>query len=160
MSHERRKQHISIRHDIYHAVISANFACCCSEYIKQNFFFQSIIDNGISKKDVFAKKTIVVEDVKRTEKHRKEVAQKVITKGKNKPFKKELYYVNLPVDNWYNMCIYNWVKEDNKSIDVTEKIGFILDKISYYDESTINNPRGNEIFNCVVNLCGNTLVAN
>lgn len=74
----------------------------------------------------------------------------VITKGKNKPFKKELYYVNLPVDNWYNMCIYNWVKEDNKSIDVTEKIGFILDKISYYDESTINNPRGNEIFNCVV----------
>ena len=43
----------------------------------QNFFFQSIIDNGISKKDVFAKKTIVVEDVKRTEQHRREVAQKV-----------------------------------------------------------------------------------
>ena len=74
----------------------------------------------------------------------------VITKGKNTKFKKELYYVNLPVDNWYNMCIYNWVKEDNKSTDVTEKIGFILDKISYYDESTINNPKGTEIFNCVV----------
>lgn len=43
----------------------------------QNFFFQSIIDNGISKKDVYAKKTITVEDVKRTEQHRREVAQKV-----------------------------------------------------------------------------------
>ena len=41
----------------------------------QNFFFQSIIDNGISKKDVFAKKTIVVEDVKRTEQHRKETGR-------------------------------------------------------------------------------------
>ena len=43
----------------------------------QNFFFQSIIDNGISKKDVVAQKTITVEDVKRTEQHRREVAQKV-----------------------------------------------------------------------------------
>ena len=43
----------------------------------QNFFFQSIIDNGISKKDVIAQKTITVEDVKRTEQHRREVAQKV-----------------------------------------------------------------------------------
>ncbi|MBQ8669236.1 HDIG domain-containing protein [bacterium] len=44
----------------------------------QNFFFQSIIDNGISKKDVYARKTITVEDVKRTEQHRREVAQKVV----------------------------------------------------------------------------------
>ena len=43
----------------------------------QNFFFQNIIENGISKRDIIAQKTLVVEDVKRTELHRKEVAQKV-----------------------------------------------------------------------------------
>lgn len=43
----------------------------------QNFFFQSIIENGISKKDIIAQKTFTVIDVKRTEQHKKEVAQKV-----------------------------------------------------------------------------------
>lgn len=43
----------------------------------QNFFFQTIVENGISKKDVVAQKTITVIDVKRTEQHKKEVAQKV-----------------------------------------------------------------------------------
>ena len=42
----------------------------------QNFFFQSIVENGISKKDIIAQKTLTVEDVKRTEQHRREVAQK------------------------------------------------------------------------------------
>ena len=43
----------------------------------QNYLFQSIIDNGISKKDIYAPKTFTVEDVKRTEQHKREVAQKV-----------------------------------------------------------------------------------
>lgn len=43
----------------------------------QNFFFQNIIENGISKRDIIAQKTLTVEDVKRTEQHRKEVAQKI-----------------------------------------------------------------------------------
>ena len=43
----------------------------------QNFFFQSIIENGISKRDIIAQKTLTVEDVKRTELHKREVAQKV-----------------------------------------------------------------------------------
>lgn len=43
----------------------------------QNFFFQSIVENGISKKDIIAQKTLTVEDVKRTEQHRREVSQKV-----------------------------------------------------------------------------------
>lgn len=43
----------------------------------QNFFFQGIIENGISKKDIIAQKTLTVIDVKRTEQHRKEVSQKV-----------------------------------------------------------------------------------
>ncbi len=43
----------------------------------QNFFFQNIIENGISKRDIVAQKTLTVIDVKRTEQRRKEVAQKV-----------------------------------------------------------------------------------
>lgn len=43
----------------------------------QNFFFQNIIENGISKRDIIAQKTLTVEDVKRTEQRRKEVYQKV-----------------------------------------------------------------------------------
>lgn len=43
----------------------------------QNFFFQSIIENGISKKDIVAQKTITVVDVKKTEQHKREIAQKV-----------------------------------------------------------------------------------
>lgn len=43
----------------------------------QNYFFQKVIDNGISKKDIIAQKDIVVIDTKKTEQHRKEVAQNV-----------------------------------------------------------------------------------
>lgn len=43
----------------------------------QNFLFKSIVENGISKKDIIAQKTLTVEDVKRTEQHKREVAQKV-----------------------------------------------------------------------------------
>jgi putative nucleotidyltransferase with HDIG domain len=43
----------------------------------QNFFFKSIIENGISKKDIIAKKTIKVVDVQKTEFHKKEIAQKI-----------------------------------------------------------------------------------
>lgn len=43
----------------------------------QNFFFQNIIVNGISKKDIVAQKTITVIDTKRTEQHKKEIAQKI-----------------------------------------------------------------------------------
>ena len=43
----------------------------------QNFFFQNIIENGISKRDIIAQKTLSVEDVKKTEQHRKEAMQKI-----------------------------------------------------------------------------------
>lgn len=43
----------------------------------QNFLFQQIVENGISKKDIIAQKTITVEDTRRTEQRRKELAQKV-----------------------------------------------------------------------------------
>lgn len=43
----------------------------------QNFFFKSIIENGISKKDIIAQKTITVIDTQKTEFHKKEIAQKI-----------------------------------------------------------------------------------
>lgn len=43
----------------------------------QNFFFKSIIENGISKKDIIAQKTITVIDVEKTELHKKEMAQRI-----------------------------------------------------------------------------------
>ena len=43
----------------------------------QNYFFQKVIENGISKKDIVAQKDIKVVDTKKTEQHRKEVAQNV-----------------------------------------------------------------------------------
>ncbi|MBR2525703.1 HDIG domain-containing protein [bacterium] len=43
----------------------------------QNFLFQRVVENGISRRDIIAEKTIVVEDTKRTEQHKKEVAQKI-----------------------------------------------------------------------------------
>lgn len=43
----------------------------------QNFFFKSIIENGISKKDIIAQKTVTVIDVSRTELHKKEMSQRI-----------------------------------------------------------------------------------
>jgi len=43
----------------------------------QNFFFKSIIENGIAKKDIIAQKTITIIDVQKTELHKKEIAQKI-----------------------------------------------------------------------------------
>ena len=43
----------------------------------QNYFFQKVIENGISKRDIIAQKDIKVIDTKKTEQHKKEVAQSV-----------------------------------------------------------------------------------
>ncbi len=43
----------------------------------QNFFFQQIIENGVSKQDIVAQKNITVVDTIRTEQHKKDVARKV-----------------------------------------------------------------------------------
>ena len=43
----------------------------------QNFFFQNIVENGISKRDIITQKTLNVVDVKRTEQLKKEAAQRI-----------------------------------------------------------------------------------
>ena len=43
----------------------------------QNYFFQKVIENGISKRDIIAQKEIKVIDTKKTDQHKKEIAQNV-----------------------------------------------------------------------------------
>ena len=43
----------------------------------QNYLFKGLIQNGVSQKDVVAQKTITVVDTRRTDQHKKEVAQNI-----------------------------------------------------------------------------------
>lgn len=43
----------------------------------QNYFFQKVVENGISKREIIAQKDIKVIDTKKTEQHKKEIAQAV-----------------------------------------------------------------------------------
>ena len=43
----------------------------------QNYFFQKVVENGISKRDIVAQKDIKVVDTKKTDLHKKEVAQSI-----------------------------------------------------------------------------------
>ena len=63
---------------IVHFLAFLAFAMIMSAIISsQHFFFNSIIENGISKKDIIAQKTITVIDADKTELHKKEIAQKI-----------------------------------------------------------------------------------
>ncbi|MGN0018394.1 MAG: HD family phosphohydrolase [Candidatus Gastranaerophilaceae bacterium] len=60
------------------SVLFVSFALLMTLIIaSQNFLFQQVVENGISRKDIIAEKNITVEDTKRTEQLRKEVAQKI-----------------------------------------------------------------------------------
>ena len=54
----------------------------------QNYFFQKVIENGISKRDIVAQKDIKVIDTKKTEQHKKEV-EKAREAAKEKKSKKQ-----------------------------------------------------------------------
>lgn len=63
---------------ILNALAFLTFTILMSAIISsQNFFFNSIIENGISKKDIIAQKTIKVIDVQKTETHKKDIAQRI-----------------------------------------------------------------------------------
>ena len=61
--------------NIFAFVLFATLMTACIS--SQNFFFQRVIENGISKRDIIAQKDIKVIDTKKTELHKKEVAQSV-----------------------------------------------------------------------------------
>ncbi|MBE7709641.1 MAG: HDIG domain-containing protein [Cyanobacteria bacterium SIG32] len=88
----------------------------------QNYFFQNIIENGISKRDIVAQKTLTVVDVKRTEQHRKEVASRidpVLTAAEDEFIKTNL----LTLEN----SITQIRKKDATDATKLEEIGVLLD---------------------------------
>ncbi len=63
---------------ILHFAALLSFVLIMSGIISsQNLFFKSIVENGISKKDIIAQKTITVVDTDKTELRKKEIAQKI-----------------------------------------------------------------------------------
>ena len=88
----------------------------------QNYFFQNIIENGISKRDIIAQKTLTVVDVKRTEQHRKEVASRldpVLTAAEDEFIKTNLLTLE--------SSIMQIRKKDTTSSTKIEEIGILLD---------------------------------
>ncbi len=88
----------------------------------QNFFFQNIIENGMSKRDIVAQKTLTVVDVKRTEQHRKEVASRldpVLTATEDEFIKTNL----LTLEN----SISQIRKKDTSYNTKLEELGILLD---------------------------------
>ena len=88
----------------------------------QNYFFQNIIENGISKRDIIAQKTLTVVDVKRTEQHRKEVASRVepvLTAAEDEFIKTNLKTLE-------NSIIQIRKKDSTQSVK-EEELGILLD---------------------------------
>lgn len=89
----------------------------------QNLFFKNIIENGISKKDIVATRTITVVDVKRTEQHKKEIAQKIepiLVPAENDFIKDNLVALQTSV---YKIRHNSKIKEDEKK----DEISLLLD---------------------------------
>ena len=88
----------------------------------QNYFFQNIIENGISKRDIIAQKTLTVVDVKRTEQHRKEVASRVepvLTSAEDE-------FIKTNLNTLENSIIQIRKKDSPEEVKVGE-IGILLD---------------------------------
>lgn len=110
----------------------------------QNFFFQNVIENGISQKEIIAEKTITVEDVKRTEAHKKEVAKKI--EPKLVPAEDEFIKTNLETLENAILQIRDKdaakeekIEEINVLLDLTDnpKRGFIVDFLLNVDEPSL-----------------------
>jgi len=105
----------------------------------QNFFFQNIIENGISKKEIIAEKTITVEDVKKTEAHKKEVAKKI--EPKLVPAEDEFIKTNL--ETLRNAVLQIRKKEGAKEEKI-EEINVLFD--------LTDNPKRNFIVDFLLNV--------
>ena len=100
----------------------------------QNYFFQNIIENGISKRDIIAQKTLTVIDVKRTEQHRKEVASRVepvLTAAEDEFIKNNFK----TLEN----SIIQIRKKDSDTKTKEEELGILLDISDVYKRQFIIN---------------------
>lgn len=100
----------------------------------QNYFFQNVIENGISKRDIIAQKTLTVVDVKRTEQHRKEVASRVepiLTAAEDEFIKNNF----ITLEN----SIIQIRKKDSDIKVKEEELGILLDISDVYKRQFIIN---------------------
>ena len=111
----------------------------------QNFFFQNIIENGVSKRDIVAQKTLTVEDVKRTEQRRKEIAQKVepvLTPAEDDFIKNNLQTLQTSVIQIRKKDITEAIKKEEIGIlfDLSdnEKKDFVINFLLKTDNSSLH----------------------
>ena len=105
----------------------------------QNLFFQNVIENGISQKEIIAEKTITVEDVKRTEAHKKEVAKKV--EPKLVPAEDEFIKTNLET---LQNAVFQIRKKEAAKQEKIEEINVLFD--------LTDNPKRNFIVDFLLNV--------
>ena len=96
----------------------------------QNYFFQKVIENGISKKDIVAQKDIKVIDTKKTEQHKKEVAQNVepiLTQAEDEFITTSLLTLQNSIKKIREKNVSNQVKTDELNVlfDESGKKGLI-----------------------------------
>ena len=96
----------------------------------KNFFFQKVIENGISKKDIVAQKDIKVIDTKKTELHKKEVAQSVepiLTQAEDEFITSSLFTLQNSVKKIREKNVSNQVKEEELNVlfDESGKKGLV-----------------------------------
>lgn len=100
----------------------------------QNFFFQKIIENGISKRDIIAQKTITVVDVKKTEQHKREIAQKIepiLAPAEDDFIKKNL--------DTLQISIQQIRKKDTPNATKKDELGLLFDISEGYKKDYIIN---------------------
>ncbi|MBP3847512.1 HDIG domain-containing protein [bacterium] len=105
----------------------------------QNFFFQNIIENGKSKKEIIAQKTITVEDVERTKAHKRDAVKKV--EPKLVPAEDEFIKSNLKT---LQNAIFQIRAKDISEKEKINKINILLD--------LTDNPKQDFIVNFLLNV--------
>ena len=124
-----------------------------------NFLFKNVIENGISKRDIIAPKTLTVVDVKRTEQHRKEVAQNVepvLTPAEDDFIKTNLQMLQTSILQIRRKNVQDEVKTDEIGIlfDISDpyKKDFIIDFLLKSDDASLR-----EVFDKSNSTLGNIL---
>ena len=110
----------------------------------QNFFFQNIIENGVSKKRIEAQKTLTVVDSKKTEQRRKDIAQKVqpvLTPAEDEFIKNNLQTLQTAIVQVRKKDVPDSDKKDdiNVLLDLSDnpKKDFILNFLLKVDENSL-----------------------
>ena len=105
----------------------------------QNFFFQKVIENGISKKDIIAQKDIKVIDTKKTELHKKEVAMNVepiLTQAEDEFITSSLFTLQNSIKRIREKDISENIKEEELNVlfDESGKKGLVNFLLKASDE--------------------------